>query len=1727
MIPSGELVIRSVAAEDLAHLKVLFHAQQFFHVDETDAMLEEFLPLFQTSILADAFLSMYLVCGFLPTSSYKYSAKVLPSIFHLWNLMASSQVTDCIFIEFLSRWMRGVHLSDEEFQPLLSDEQLDYIFSHFLRMMQIPVGLCTGPSSKNLDAHARNLFFTKKYSAAKDMARLLIYMLPDDRVLSHLAVFFEATETFFHPSNVGAWLSPLGSILYDLTVYFQIRINRERSGETPAQGGRSLEPCKESFVRLLRKVTFMLTYSRSAEIQDLAQASLEGLAHLCPQLIIPGALKRVYPSLQGLVVAHRTTASLHYLASLTSIIAKSPVWRAHLTSLITLSLPGIDANDLNKTSLTLAFLMRISHLITIEDLSDTADTSLAMSWVQSEMSRLESLIGDDDEESDATGYSSEIDDERMLQIVRSSTAAWRDILTMFFDRIFLLLENLPPVAIGRASSEAQVSNDIQRLLPAFFAALSPELWDVAVTKILKFVLTRTLYDVTEIMSSILNSLCKSRAPSVWKEFYDPLDAAIRSEIRDNGAGSSRSAGNEVLPRDRALIWYLRCIEGMIDAGGSIVLEYSAKFRALVTFVMDNCVSQATEYIGILLASFIEGLVEVYPTDLRRINPDEQGSPDNGLESWCIQPDARKLIIRWHVPSRDEISEAVDFFLTTSESLLAKIEDTIETSKSSQGKVRQEWTDVLVSQLSYTESLLCGATELFSSHRQYRSDEEIEMTETNYSSRYPCGYVFGSQEDPLCIEVHRQRTKIGEMLHRLFAYLMYAHTDNILVFDILLLTYKCWLGNVGYQRSDGSHSKLNNIYVEDISQFKMPGKRKHYPRQYLVRRALLYHVQRRKHNALASDPTPLHWALIEDLQKASIGQYTEIRIIAQSALNQALRAVAKTRSKVIPFFLDVLQPGEEESIKGALFMLSGKGLKTYLGRDYQYFPTFLKRLVLLSNVEKPSLQLAVRHVFMECAVKSRPSAGICLYEKIALELLKPKTDSTRRIADFIHSRETTDSFRDGKQAELRDDLVDLTQLRDWRIAMTATSALGASISSITLSPSVALATSILKLSLSEHPHLRTIATGHLIQLLATCWIRVLTKGNKRDAVLENLSIPGKIVLKSQNNAHFGRDILLGLKDPKPGYFIDNKRAGWLAWPQELEAFERDNGGVLMEVDEETSALFAAMGPAMNLEWMSRMIEYWKEEPKEGHAKFRDHLQHFIRFFFVCSRKMPGAVSLEELKSIIEQLCSKISLPYHSRVGAELISGIIGSLRYESDAIHDDVWSWCGPLLKEILVDRLTPDNLTYWQHCVCSVFLHRDPRRSFPLLEVVSNLPLDMESHSAFAESAKIMILRKMVSAIGWHFQSGDGAIEKFIAHVDHPYKRVRDEIGRALNNLFAMQYFESHSSVTHFIEANVSADSSLGVFPYKPDAKLTATMDEIFSKLRTWRSERTPGQVAPSQYTTASKTILTWIFHSVDLTEAYLLLPFVPDLILPEILHMLDLNEDPDLMTVARGVFLQLGNIVYPTMQIQPMVDSLVRTMTEDPIWHHRIRILGIVQVFFYRNMFILSRADRKRLFDALIQLMSDSQLECRQGAASTISGMIRASSYDRENTINSMIAQFTQVLEDNPLPRNRNRSRRKSQVLSVDPAEVSANISARHSAVLGLSALVYAFPYDTPPKWLPAVLARIARCADNPHPIAASVKRVLASFKKTHNDTWSVDQKLFTQEELDDVSEPSHTYFS
>jgi len=267
------------------------------------------------------------------------------------------------------------------------------------------------------------------------------------------------------------------------------------------------------------------------------------------------------------------------------------------------------------------------------------------------------------------------------------------------------------------------------------------------------------------------------------------------------------------------------------------------------------------------------------------------------------------------------------------------------------------------------------------------------------------------------------------------------------------------------------------------------------------------------------------------------------------------------------------------------------------------------------------------------------------------------------------------------------------------------------------------------------------------------------------------------------------------------------------------------------------------------------------------------------------------------------------------------------------------------------------------------------------------------------------------------------------------------------------------------------------------------------------------------------------------------ILPFVAEYILPETLHMMDVKEEVELMSSAASMLRFIGNAPYVPELIPGMVEAIEKIGTKRQQWHHRLRIMMVIQVFYYRQLFVLSKNERKRLFDVVIVLLNDSQLEVREAASATLSGMVQCTKFDEKNLVLPLLQRFKSGIVQNPMPKRRlpgvssgistpqahglftpARSESSTPDTGDNPRlnKDAETLIRRHAAVLGLSSIITSFPYEIP-DWMPSSLAFLANKASGDRGmIGTTVKKTLGEFKKTHQDTWLMDQKLFNEDELE-----------
>ena len=1749
-------------------IKMCTFAQLYFDPKEAKSMLEEFLPYFNTSFVEGAFVVSGLLMRFFPTAAVSSADEelmpqsILPTFFHLWSLVNRSKVIDTMYIELLSRMARdqltAPHIPSGAY-GIFTKDQSALIFTAILRVLEIPVGQATSAYSASVDASPGLGMILerdpKTHPIAHQIARWIVMSItPEsldspDSVLANLEGLIQAVETFFHPSNYGSWTRPLCQLIYYLSDFFVMRWNSEHTGEMEVPEHRKLNAnIKHRFVLCLREVTFMGIYSKSSTATNFCLSTLQSLAFLEPSLILPGALQRIYPSIQGLVEVHRTSSSLRALQILSRTMISTKGFRCHVTSLLGLALPGVDANDLDKTLYTLHFLQSVCYSIPFHDLTvgheDVSGSMIAMDFISNEVARMEQ-----DGANYEVDYETELTDQDEELIVRSSTAGLSEFLSSFLGKVFVLLENLPdPARIRSGSPEENIINTLPATFTPLIAALSPELYDLALSKIVDFVGNHVIHQAKDAMAFICNSLCKVAPEKALKKLIPLLISAIRTEIDENGAASTRNTSTDVLPRDRGLVWNVSVLGMCIVHVGGAVLPYKQDLLDIAAYMQEKCKGLTTVHISNFIHHLLLNLTSIYTIDHSLFEQDVLAR-GIGPADWGRLTKPNDLDIKWHVPCKEEVDFALEIFSDHSKSAIQALTSLLDGSsaikRDGSGKA---WSDEVAHNLSLLRLLISGVSHLFDSKNQQEKhgkksslDEDLPMVDANGyqpedeqtdtdvalaaheeqevrpTFKYADGYVI----DPTSAqhrELHDLRASIGEVLHDVHRFLCENQEDDVACFTPLYTAFKCWFVDFGVEKTAHTLDRVLRLLAADIQPFKVPGLRKQYPRPLLLRRAGVYHLQRVKHNASSRQPTELEEKLLLDLAESSVSSYTEVRKTAQNAIESASKAIIGARPLLIPVVLQAFEKGVANNdygrIKGAVYTLLYGSMAKTLARDWRYAPRVMHTFLTACEVDKTSVQKVCAAGAFQMVDFCRPSERLVVLDQESIASLAPEENVSDKIskrkAKMIKSR----GAQDKRKATVAKELVARTKNLHWKTASRcAILVVSLGLRFETLAPD-SLIELLVTGTVDPHPGLRGMYSGAFTALLSLITARVSHEHSIENYIRDKMFIPGKVLLPvPKDNQAWTEEYLSSFAKPETDYYIDHEYPGWLVWGNTYPAY-KVKGDHEDRYDETERKVIEKIGSYIDKTWLSEYFRFLLQEPRDqGADRFRISNSLLLAFVFNLMYDGYTKFTFQEVKEMILEVYGDGSDKHKHRAAAEAFGGLLGSANDQTTLIKAEVWEFAMPHVLKIFDDGLTPENSGYW-----GTFLHllvqgKDPRRCWPLVEWLSSVRLDMTSSAAFKESSKITLLSSLIVDLGWHFQLEQPVLDDFVAHIDHPYKSVREAIGQTLAVISRTRYHESYKDVDSLVNAQKQA-SSIGSRPYEPSEEFRKLMKDIFSRLAAWRSERAPGQQTPSAYTSGSKTVLLWLEAGLSTAECTQLAEFVPSLFMEPVLHMMDVKEDQELQSLSYQVFRHFPNLPQRPGEDSEMITALTRIGRTSPFWHQRLRILINVQIIYFRQLFLLSNEQQRSLFACVAEMLNDTQHEVRIGAAATLSGMIRCSRVElRDSIVAGLNKKFTKQLLENPLPKRllaRTTSTTSTGTNTPTP-EHTRLVLTRHAAVLGLGALVQAFPYTSPPPaWAPGVLTTLANKANaDPGMVGQSVKGILSDFKKTRQDTWQMDLKV------------------
>jgi proteasome activator subunit 4 len=1807
------------------YTKMCTFAQYYFDPTAIPAMLEEFLPYYHSTHQGGG----HVVVGFLnllfptgpPPEDRKdlYPQEHFPAFFHLWSLAGRSKPIDMTFIDIFSRFARDMVQTEYiPFSPfgIFNKEQAEFIFTAVLRIFEVPVGQSSSAYAGADDGTSGcgQLLERdhRKHPIAHHIARWIVMSLSPEcltaehSVLSYLENFINSIETYYHPSNSGHWTRPLAQFIHYLADFFVLRWNRERNGEMTVPEHRKLnEAIRRRFVLCLRDVVFMGIFAKSSTAMSYSLSALQILAVLEPNLILPGALQRIYPALQGLVEVHRTISAIRALQVLTKTICRSFGYRCHLTSLLGLALPGIDPNDLEKTIQTLAFFQAVVSNIPLWNLGEdpnrgeSVGSGLAMQFITTEVARLEE--GGPNIEID---YEEELKPEDEELLLRSSTVDLNEFVISLIGRVITLLKNLPDASRVRSGSpEEVVVNSLPATFSPLFASLSPELYDVALNKIVNFVTTDTVNQARDAVAFLCNSLVRANPEKAIAKLVPPLIANIRVEIEENGAASTRTIGSEVLPRDQSLVWYISMLSMSVVHVGASVMKYEKELYDIAIFMQEKCKGIPTVHISNYIHHLLLNLTSIYSLDYKLYEKDILERPGGPTaKDWAQLTKPEDLHILWHTPNEAEIKFAMRLFKEQAEKALTSLDNLIgdqpPIARDGTGKA---WSDEVSRNLVLLRLILSGSAVLWdtrygrkgnpnggyiassgsseavmvdddvmsfstgadmaastpsgSPSEEEDSDDDESSIEPNLGERdeedkpmfqYPTGYSLEPGTDSY-ESLHVLREKAGDTLHLVHEFLTKNQEDDVQCFNALYNAYRSWFIDVGIERSAHILDRVMRLYNADIGPYKFSGLRKEYPRPLLVRRANLYHLQRLRYAANPRRMNEREKVLLLDLVHSCFSGYTEVRRTAQGACEYSVKVVSGARPLVVPALLnnleDALKRNDHPRIKGGMFALLFGSLVKTLQRDWRYAPRLIRLYIDVVKVDKPSIHALATNAMWSVVEMGRQLERMAIINQ----------DNVAKLAGFFspESKERQDKLAEKKRrrigirwnkieekkAQLAEELVDITEKAHWKTASRTAMllvGLGMRFDSIAKPSIIRL---VVRGMIDVHPTLRGYYHGALLSLFILIDARAVSGHDYRRFLLMDEDMPNKteVEVPADQQPEWTEKFFGNFAKNETQYFVDAEWVGWLVWKKKIPVYVADPSKCRdPEYDTIEQGTREEIASHITKDYLEALFAFYKQEPRDASAdRLRQGNVSILHCIFDLVFDGITPATVQDVKGLINDVLGDGTDKHQHRATAEILGGMM-SLVHEKPMIRDQVWEYVFPIIGGLFKDKaLSPETIGYWDTLVHALFRAKDPRRMWPLLEHLAGFRLDMKSNAAFKESSRIYLLNAAIGQSWLRFQLEKPLVENFEAHLDHPYKTVREAMGVGLTQIYQSRYHESYKDVQTLLEAQRGDGTGLGVKPYQTRDKLRDSLEVAFGNLEKWRLEHKTGDTA-SPYVTSAKTLLLFLDGLLAGASSSELVPFFSTHLAEPILRLMDVKEDTDLQALAYHVFRQLPNVPSRAGEDAPYVETLARVGRESPSWHQRMRVLINVQVLYFRRLFLMSVEQQKGLFDCVSNMLEDPQLEVRQMAQATLSGMIQCSPKQlREEKIKELRAHFIRMLNDNPLPK-RNRTLPKSTTAALAAAGGAGNGSPsasgistptngsisnplarvplrRHAAVLGLGALVTAFPYASPPpEWLPGVLATLAsKAAGDPGVTGQGAKQILADFKKQRQDTWHVDVKV------------------
>lgn len=985
--------------------------------------------------------------------------------------------------------------------------------------------------------------------------------------------------------------------------------------------------------------------------------------------------------------------------------------------------------------------------------------------------------------------------------------------------------------------------------------------------------------------------------------------------------------------------------------------------------------------------------------------------------------------------------------------------------------------------------------------------------------YTCNYFFGVSQDekalnPYYFEVHKLRAKVGLFFHKMFQYSSSNFENNNSIYRILLHGLKVWFTDIGQETifNNDSSCFLDLEFLENIQ--ALSGLQEPYTTTCLAIRANTFHQSRVLLKSTTRRPSNLETLLLKDVIELASSVYPDVHKPAQGTLVHCMKQLMGSYSIIINSLLPSLETKlvkeDYMGVQVILKILMIKKIHRKLHTDYRNFKKLLKLLFLSANISEQDISLYSEKLLNEVVSGIKIPSSICVMsDKIFSPIFVPQDESITSQVDVI--RRAKEKKRDkilNLLSSLQENMIERLCADDelgWKMAIIMMRYVTRIQSSLEIKTDRKAITAIYKQSSKKHPILIHMAVKAFLGIFNKLYAL-----NDYDNDITNSSIntfdPNYVESIDTSNSNYNEIFKAEMKNfESPNYFLDNRAfRGWLCWGNKLKVLKTDP--IPLDMTPENLLVMEELGKLVSKDWLLGITTTLLQDNETKSVFSSGNVSFFILVISLISKSLCD-VSL----SFLFELCEKYYDRYDKAsmiTSVEILSALIVGSKFMTAEMNEERNQFVDRFLPDCLNHELNNDAFEIWSTVAWWLPTVVDIRRCPPLYKHFRqlNTSLDTNSDAAAHHANRILMFRGVLTTLEYKTPQVENIVEELV--FNHPYDQVREAIAKLFVTVIQNSSQQSASTPDELIKATHVNPNGLGM-PMKSTPEyiqdiVKSQFVEIVKESTTLEG-LTPQEILRTKFFYLASTLYYWIKEMSKGPNRVLLIQYLTEYVAP---FLMELMKHKDVCKLANidptPLYASLAYMPYRKEHINDMISLICDKEIMKTSYQIRVQ-LSFVQHFFSSQLLQLSDKNRKDILEFVVDnLYDENHLEVRMKAADVLSDIIH--NLGQAKILYELIEKFDEIVDQ------KNYTWKERKELSKSNIKI-------HGSVVGLGAIISAFPYDFPlPKWIPKQLSILSSWARTNGISGSSAKTTISEFKKVRIDTWQFDRAVFSTDELEDL---------